>query len=51
MLADKCLQLFTSRHENEDNAIEDLHIRANTIKGLVDLVIGNIESGSELLLH
>lgn len=45
ILADKCLQLFTSKPKNEGNAIEDLYIRANAIKGLVELVIGNIVSG------
>lgn len=44
ILADKCLQLFTSRPENEGNAIEDLYIRANAIKGLVELLVGNIVS-------
>ncbi|KAJ8636693.1 hypothetical protein MRB53_010960 [Persea americana] len=42
--ANRCLQLFPSRPENEGNAIEDLYIQANAIKGLVELVKGNIVS-------
>ena len=48
--ANRCLQLFPSRPENEGNAIEDLYIQANAIKGLVELVKGNIVSGQDLFL-
>lgn len=47
MLADKCLELM-GKHEAgcDDQDFETLNIRAKAVKGLVELVHGNVESGT-----
>ncbi|XP_020523952.1 uncharacterized protein LOC18436213 isoform X3 [Amborella trichopoda] len=43
-IADNCLQFFKDNHEDDDATCRKLHLRAKAMKGLVDLVNGNLES-------
>lgn len=51
MLTDKCLEL-TEKHEagSCDKDFKALNVRAKAVKGLVELVNGNLDSGTNKLL-
>ncbi|KAK1297886.1 hypothetical protein QJS10_CPB14g01618 [Acorus calamus] len=51
-LADECLQLFGNKTEGTDiETLNALHFHAKAIKGLVDLVCGDVNSGNMVLSH
>ncbi|XP_058109538.1 uncharacterized protein LOC131252826 isoform X1 [Magnolia sinica] len=44
--ADECLQLLKNTPKDESSTFKALHLRANAVKGLADLVTGDLTSGN-----
>ncbi|KAL5991819.1 hypothetical protein ACLOJK_012730 [Asimina triloba] len=51
VLADECLQFVRNAREDEDSTFKALHLRAIAVKGLTDLVIGDLKSRNVALSH
>ncbi|XP_058109539.1 uncharacterized protein LOC131252826 isoform X2 [Magnolia sinica] len=49
--ADECLQLLKNTPKDESSTFKALHLRANAVKGLADLVTGDLTSGNVALSH